>query len=290
MNEMQKEQAREFLRHVASASAKLEQAKEIEAKAVEMPPAKHVNKGKISKAIKELESKITSIADEESKLLAAQEKGSELVEALSRQISELGGKIAEISRHDTDAIESVKAEIKILEADLLKARKIRKIEGVDDLSAMISDLKAKMEQMLNAEEEHQKRVQELEAKIDRNVSNSYAEILKVENMITDMEKKYELMQKEGKYDQTALDMVREKIMVLKEKLGLKKDKLAMALAKPVPKMLPAKPLEIPKILKPLIRHEMRITPVPPKPPEHIIKLLEEKPKRGIFSRMLFGGK
>lgn len=139
-----------------------------------------------------------------------------------------------------------------------------------ELKTALTELNEKLDELIRIKTAHDKRVLELEQKIKQKVSDNYIEIMRIEQHLKDLEEHFETIKKKG-HDRTTLKKIKGKIESLRKKAKEKKTEIAMAqfTSRQVPGTRVI--MQLPKPLKPMIKHEMHFSPKntlpePPAPP------------------------
>ncbi len=293
---MNSNRERLFLKHFALASKKLEEKEEVknnlktQMQRVKKAALNSKKKSEIEKELNEFENSLKKVLEKENILIREQAIESEITKELREKLNSMEEKMSHMSKYNGELVNALKKEIDELEDELRAARE-QKItrdgeekKKVEKIYQGIKILKEKMQEFIDAKTAHDTRVLELEEKIKKGVSNNYLEILKLEQHLEDMEKRYEQISREGKYDKTMLEEFQEKIIALKNKIWKKKEEFTKEMAKPrLP--IPPGPLPPPKFVFPRkkARHEVKFKPVelmmppPPKPPKKsLLKKLFKK--------------
>ena len=289
-SEAPEERLKRFVKHVNIASKKEAQRekarRELERKVERLKKLmsrKGVKKETVASALEDFDDKLNEILKRESRILLRQEKGEMISDKVKKELDSIRESLAAVSKYDVGIIEMLKNQIKGLEAELRETEKSR-TEETDEILKMVNDLKARMDEMIDI---RGKKIEELEEKIKERVGRNYEELLKIEQQLKEMEERYEMAKRAG-VPEEKLGRFRERMEVMKEKVGAKKAELEIPVEMPpfrVPKGTPMikirkeerKKLKKPIIKpKPLVRHEMmfgeppKAKPVIPskeKPPE-----------------------
>jgi hypothetical protein len=282
-------QMRKLAKHVLLAAKKQQdQQQSIDVLSEHVKKVKKLAKTKtLKKAIEELEEKVNLVLEKEGKILIKEDSSKE-------QMLEMESRLNQASKRDAEMIESLRSQINELETELKNSERTRTMQTMENkqrltsISSITFDLKDKLNQALDAKTSHDKRVLELEKKIKHKLGKNYQEIIKFEMHLNEMENKYELMRKEGKYDKSMLEEVEEKILHLRKRLFLKKEGISPPKEKMYIAEIERKPSKKP------IRHTLRMGTVP-KPPEHLDfgeippipppPNLFQKPKKSFFQKI-----
>lgn len=246
-------------------------------------------KSEIQRELKELEHSLKEVLEKENILIREQESESETTKALREKLAEMEVKMAGMTRYDSEVVEALKKEINELEDELHVSKQERNLRAgeekkkVEKIYAGIAELKSKMQEFIDKKTAHDARVLELEEKIKQGVSDNYIELLHLEQHLEEMEKRYEQMAGEGKYEQTILDEFRQKIINLKNRIWQKKGEFTRKMKPNIPRLMP-----IPKFISPKkeVRHDFKFEPVEEiefKPHEQLL-LPPMPPKKSIFRK------
>jgi len=265
------ERLKRFVKHVHLASQKAEQRekarKELQRKVQKIQRLigkKGVKKETIATAIEDFDDKLNEVLTKENRILLRQEKEELSADKLRKQIQAVRESIGSASKYDIETLEMLKNQVKGLETELRKE---------------IVELRLKVNEVADV---RAKRIEELEEKIRQRVGRNYDELLKIEKQLGITEELYKAAKLKGASPEQ-LSQIKEKMEIMREKVGAKKAALEIPVEKPpfrVPKGTPM--IEVPKEKpapvmkkKPLIKHEMMFGPPPKAKP--IIPAEEEPP-------------
>ncbi|MBD3249578.1 hypothetical protein GF336_06045 [Candidatus Woesearchaeota archaeon] len=258
--------AKKFMKHVLSAAKRQEDKKKAKheldkhVKKVKRLTSSKVKKETIDEALKELDEKLKTVLEKEGKLITFSEKSQAETSQLKEYISHLEDKLLDLGKRDIDLISDLKNRIKLLEAELEEAQKERQqsSEKTSELSSNILELKNRLNHLIDIKTQRDKRFEEIEEKIKAEVTDSYQELLLIEDRLNRMEAAYSEMESKG-YDKSMLQETKRKIYAYKKKLFSKKAKLE--------KQMPSlKEHKLPKI-----KEEQTKLPTEPKEQGHHIK-------------------
>ena len=298
------EKLRKFIKHVVKVSKKTQskiKAKENLGKHIDkiktLAVKKGVKKTALTRALKELEKKIAEVIEKEKESLALQKKDLSKTDSISDDLKSMEQRFSSFTTKDIQLINSLKQKMERVES-----------QRDEQIDKAVEELKLKLNEMQANKTDRTEKILELEKKIKEKVSDNFIELMKIENQLEQMELKYRQMKQEGKHNRKTLSNFKEKIKGLKYNLFVRKQKLMQEeMRKGAP--LPQRP-KIPKfskkqikreIPKGMIRHELKLEPIPEAPKlqhesfedvlseEHIpvIRLRREKRKKSFLKR-LFG--
>lgn len=306
------QELRSFVRNVIKVAKKRQEKEKIKSelgnhieKIKNLAVKKNIKKTTVSRALKELEKKISTLIEQEKQTLELQRKDIAKTNKIDSDTESMQKQFRLFSEQDVRMIDELRNRIKQIE------------EGKgSQITRMADELKSKLNEIENSRAEREKRIIELEKKVKKSVTDNFIELMSIEQQLANMEIQYKKMKHEGKYDKGIIRAFKDKIQALKEHLFVKKKNLVEEqMKKGAP--LPVNPKEFKKKeiyrdiqkhnhIKNRIIHDVRIKPVegamplPPHPeneqlfskrgdeliPE--IRLRREtKKKKGFFKR-LFG--
>jgi chromosome segregation ATPase len=272
------------------AKAKEKLGKQIE-KVRTLAVKKGVKQASITRALKELEKKMSEVIEKEKQAISK-------TKGLSTELKSMEERFSSFTTKDIQIITALKDRIEQLENS--RAQQIDKA---------VEELKSRLREMEETTSGRDRRIIELEKKIKEKVSSNFQGLMRIEQQLEMMELKYKKMKREGKHDKDMLGSFKEKIQALKKHAFVKKQKLIedeMKKGAPLPEL----PKEFKPRIKPIkrerprgfIRHDV-VMPSAPKPEageeetfaeilkeEHIplVRLKRERPKKKGFFRRLFG--
>ena len=237
------------------------------------------NKLEIKKELEKLEEKLNEVLEKEGKLMFTAQFENTVSQDLKKEIQKLESQVSDLKEKDTDIIDSLKDEISLIKQSYQYERSINRLE-LENTSKAIIELRERIKKFIESREEREKKMEEIESKIKDRVGKNYGEILRVEKLIKDMEQRYDLIRKQGKYDRSILEEFEEKIRTLKQRLIMKKAGIPEKGFVPEIRIKEQPSLIITKETIPLrkrlfVRHDMQIKPVeelkmphelPPLPP------------------------
>lgn len=232
---------------------------------IERVKAAQPSKPKIRKELEILESKIDEVIEKEGKIMFASQMENTVSLDLKKEIQRLESQINDLKEKDTDVIGSLKDEISLIKQSYQYERSINRLE-LENTSKAIIELRERIKKFVESREERDKKMDEIERKIKDRVGKNYGEILRIEKLIKDMEQRYDLIRKQGKYDRSILEEVEEKIRTLKQRLIMKKAGVPEKEFVPEIRIKEQPSLIIKKETVPLrkklfVRHDMQIKPI-----------------------------
>ncbi|MBW2977376.1 hypothetical protein KY331_00880 [Candidatus Woesearchaeota archaeon] len=262
------ERLKRFVKHVSIASKKAEKRekarRELERKVERLKSLvskKGVKKEAVAAALEDFDDKLNKILKRESRILLRQEKEGMSADKLHEEISTIRDSLSAVGKYDVETIEKLKNQIKMLEEELRNVQKSRSQE-TSQIIDVVTNLKRRVDQMVDV---RGKRIEELEEKIKERVGKNYQELLIIEKQLKEMEERYETARRAG-VPEEKLGRFREKMEVMKEKVGVKKAELEVPVKKPpfrvprgTPMIKPPKRLIRKHIVikhRPVVRHEM----------------------------------
>ncbi len=252
--------AKKFMKHVLSAAKRQEDKKKAKqdldshVKKVKRLTSSKAKKETINAALKELDEKLKTVLEKEGKLITFSEKSQAETSQLREYISQLEDKLLDLGKRDIGLISDLKNRINLLESELEEAQRERQqsSEKTSEISSSIVELKNRLNHLIDIKTQRDKRFEEVEERIKEEVTDSYQELLLIEDRLNRMESAYKDMEQKG-YDKSMLEEVKRKIRAYRKKLSSKKAKLE--------KQMPSlKEHDIPKITE----KQEKLSPEPKK--------------------------
>lgn len=242
-----------------------------------------VEQDAIEKALKNLDKKLQNVLHKEGKLLVHDVKDNLMSQEMKLRLMELEDRLNEIGQYDVEVIESLRDNINDLKENLYESESVNR-QKIDYLNTNMAGLRSQLEYYMQAKEERDKKMEELEEKIKRQAVANANEIETIEREILVFEEKFDKVNKLGRYaDKNVSERIKSRLDFLKHKLFMKKAGVTQEQEhmmnnlpeKKVNYPMPSQPpkREVPS--NPQIKHDIRMEPpketarpgeLPPLPP------------------------
>lgn len=267
---------KKFVKHVIIAAKKnqeKEKAKQALTKHVDKLQKKAEKKG-LAKDVALLQTKLNDALKQEVKLTAEERKKRILEdETIKLSIRSLNNQIEELKEKDAYVIDNLIKQIKSLQNDLKITEQAREKEETDNrqevqqLSQAIVDMRGRLKKFVDEKNERDKKVAEIERKIQEKVGKNYDEIVRIEKLLADMENKYMQLKIKGlpsKEMEKRLETAKQRLIL--KKAGVDEQFTPIIRKKPEKstifkrKTIPSGPIKF-------VKHDVKIAPVPEAHPE-----------------------
>lgn len=220
---MQSSDMSKFMKHLRKASHKLqekEKARDELKKKVsrlrKLSSKKNTKKETVEKAIEDMELCMMEVIEKEKKILHNSEENSKFNKNIQKKIDDLEEDVGNVSHYEYYSFKSLRDKISSLEEEIGHFKRYK--GDVEEFKKKIDELKEKIDGYDAAKRERDKRVMELEKKIKSKVKGNFNEILKIEEQIKNIEKRYEEARAKG-YSKEDLAKMKFKLDSFKQKIG-----------------------------------------------------------------------
>lgn len=285
-----KQGVKKFLKHVMLAAKRSEERKKAkdsldkEVSKLKRMVVKKAEQDAIEKSLKRLDEKLNTVLHKEGKILVHDVKGGVLSQEIRLKILDLENRLNELGEYDIQIIDTLKDNISTLKNQLYEAETLNQ-KKIEFLNVSMNGINAKLDTFIQAKEERDQRMQELEEKIKKQSIVNADEIKSIEMQIAVFEAKFDKFVEEGNHDESMLAGIKKRIDSLKQKLFMKKagmsdDQEKFLKGAPTRKsnLPPPPPIKKEAVVNPDIKHDMHeappiemskpgeLPPLPPLPP------------------------
>ncbi len=216
-----------FMRHASEvARLKKDEKEKKEAVQVQLKKVSTISRGKphLYREMKKLESMVGQVLLREEKIIASGEKETADFSDVKKRIDAIDAKLKAVE-YKLLRKEQLNSELEALRGRLSEAMESRHKEDIikfDDVSSKIGKIGDKIAEIAKIRAERTSRIEAIESGVKESSNKTLQEILRVEDMLKNLEMQCQLVKKEEKAKPHLVERIEERIRRFREKVGFLK--------------------------------------------------------------------